>query len=174
MQAGSKIDVAWATGRVGRHLVEVLKAQGHDVVAMSRSSGVDVVTGDSLAQALAGVECIIDVASTPSPDQRAATQFFTAAARNLHQAGVRAGGARVPGRCSAARAGGVGRAVPEHRRSGRRAGGVDGRLVLPGAAERRDGAMADRSWPRAVRHDLAQALWMILGSVQPTDRANQG
>ena len=42
MQAGSKIAVAGATGRVGRHLVEVLKAQGHDVVAMSRSSGVDV------------------------------------------------------------------------------------------------------------------------------------
>jgi uncharacterized protein YbjT (DUF2867 family) len=95
MQAGSKIAVAGATGRVGRHLVEVLKAQGHDVVAMSRSSGVDVVTGDGLAQALAGVECIIDVATTPSPDQAAATEFFTAAARNLHQAGVRAGVGRM-------------------------------------------------------------------------------
>jgi uncharacterized protein YbjT (DUF2867 family) len=90
-----KIAVAGATGRVGRHVVDVLKAGGHDVVAMSRSSGVDVVTGDGLAEALAGVECIIDVASPPSPDQEAATAFFTAAARNLHEAGQRAGVQRM-------------------------------------------------------------------------------
>jgi uncharacterized protein YbjT (DUF2867 family) len=95
MQVRSKIAVAGATGRVGRHLVEVLKAQGHDVVAMSRSSGVDVVTGDGLAQALSGVECIIDVATGPSPEQEAATQFFTAAARNLQEAGQRAGVRRM-------------------------------------------------------------------------------
>ena len=45
MQVRRKIAVAGATGRVGRHVVDVLKAQGHDVVAMSRSGGVDVVTG---------------------------------------------------------------------------------------------------------------------------------
>src|SRR4029453_1224128 len=91
MQESKKIAVAGATGRVGRHVVEVLKAQGHDVVAMSRESGVDVVSGDGLAQALSGVECIIDVATTPSPDQQAATQFFTAAARTSPQDGTRAG-----------------------------------------------------------------------------------
>jgi uncharacterized protein YbjT (DUF2867 family) len=64
---------------------------------MSRSSGVDVVTGSGLAEALAGVTCIIDVATGPSPDQEAATQFFTAAARNLHQAGQRAGVQRLVG-----------------------------------------------------------------------------
>jgi uncharacterized protein YbjT (DUF2867 family) len=90
-----KIAVAGATGRVGRHLVEVLAAEGHDVVPMSRASGVDVVTGDGLAQALVGVECVIDVASGASPDQQAATEFFTAAARNLHQAGERAGVRRM-------------------------------------------------------------------------------
>jgi uncharacterized protein YbjT (DUF2867 family) len=62
---------------------------------MSRSSGVDVVTGSGLAEALAGVECIIDVATGPSPDQAAATAFFTAAARNLHEAGQRAGVQRL-------------------------------------------------------------------------------
>ncbi|HEX9370201.1 MAG TPA: NmrA family NAD(P)-binding protein, partial [Roseiflexaceae bacterium] len=86
MQARRKIAVAGATGRVGRHVVDVLKTGGHDVVAMSRSGGVDVVTGDGLAETLAGVECIIDVATGPSPDQEAATQFFTTAARNLHEA----------------------------------------------------------------------------------------
>src|SRR5437899_9198697 len=90
-----KIAVAGATGRVGRHVDDVLQARGHDVVAMSRSSGVDVVTGDGLAEALAGVECVIDVASGPSPDQEAATAFFTAAARNLHEAGERAGVQRM-------------------------------------------------------------------------------
>ncbi|TMJ01856.1 MAG: NAD-dependent epimerase/dehydratase family protein, partial [Bacillati bacterium ANGP1] len=87
MQARRKIAVAGATGRVGRHVVDVLMAGGYDIVAMSRSSGVDVVTGDGLAAALAGVECIIDAATGPSPDQKAATEFFTAAARNLHEVG---------------------------------------------------------------------------------------
>src|SRR5690348_14799381 len=81
MPVRRKIAVAGATGRVGRHVVDVLRAGGHDVVAMSRSSGVDVVTGHGLAEALAGVECVIDATSGPSPDQETATKFFTAAAR---------------------------------------------------------------------------------------------
>jgi uncharacterized protein YbjT (DUF2867 family) len=91
MQAPRKIAVAGATGRVGRHVVHVLDAAGHDVVAMSRSSGVDVITGDGLAEALGGVDCVIDAASGPSPDQEAATEFFTTATRNLQDAGERAG-----------------------------------------------------------------------------------
>jgi uncharacterized protein YbjT (DUF2867 family) len=86
-----KIAVAGATGRVGRPLVEVLAAGGHDVVPMSRSQGTDVTTGAGLADALSGAACIIDVATGSSPDQAAATQFFTAAAKNLQQAGARAG-----------------------------------------------------------------------------------
>ncbi|MDQ3855492.1 MAG: NAD(P)H-binding protein [Chloroflexota bacterium] len=95
MQAERKIAVAGATGRVGRHVVDVLKTGGHDVVAMSRSSGVNVVTGEGLAEALEGVECVIDVASGPSPEQEAATEFFTAAAHNLQEAGQRAGVQRM-------------------------------------------------------------------------------
>jgi uncharacterized protein YbjT (DUF2867 family) len=91
MQTGRKIAVAGATGRVGRHLVGMLEADGHDVVPMSRSGGVDVVTGDRLEDALAGVACIIDVATQSSPEQEAATAFFTAAARNLQEVGERAG-----------------------------------------------------------------------------------
>ena len=94
-QIRRKIAVAGATGRVGRHVVDVLKAGGHEVVPMSRASGVDIVTGEGLAEALAGVECIIDVATGPSPDQETATQFFTAAARNLHEAGQQAGVRRM-------------------------------------------------------------------------------
>lgn len=91
MQASRKIAVAGATGRVGRHVVDVLRAGGHQVVAMSRASGVDVVTGRGLADALKGVDCIIDAATGSSPEQGAATDFFLAAARNLQQAGQQAG-----------------------------------------------------------------------------------
>jgi uncharacterized protein YbjT (DUF2867 family) len=82
-----KIAVAGATGRVGRHVVDVLEAGKHEVVAMSRAHGVDVISGKGLAQALTGVEAVIDVASGPSPEQDPATKFFTTASRNLQRAG---------------------------------------------------------------------------------------
>jgi putative NADH-flavin reductase len=69
MQAPRKIAVVGATGRVGHHAVDVLRERGHDVVAIARSFGVDVITGDGLANALAGVECVIDAATGPSPEQ---------------------------------------------------------------------------------------------------------
>ena len=74
MHAGGRIAVAGATGRVGRHVVGVLEARGREIVPMSRSSGVDVVSGDGLARALAGVECIVDTATGASPDQQAVLQ----------------------------------------------------------------------------------------------------
>jgi uncharacterized protein YbjT (DUF2867 family) len=95
MQSPTKIAVVGATGRVGRHLVDILEAGGHEVVAMSRASGVDVITGHGLAEALAGVECVVDAATGPSPDQEAATEFFTTSARNLQEAGERAGVRRI-------------------------------------------------------------------------------
>ena len=58
------------------------------------AAGVDVITGDGLAEAVTGAGAIIDVTAGPSPEQRAATEFFTTAARNLQQAGERAGVAR--------------------------------------------------------------------------------
>jgi dTDP-4-dehydrorhamnose reductase len=90
----AKIAVAGATGRLGRHVVEVLGAEGHEVVPIARSAGVDVITGDGLADALKDADAIIDVTAGPSSEQRAATEFFTTAARNLQQASERAGVAR--------------------------------------------------------------------------------
>jgi uncharacterized protein YbjT (DUF2867 family) len=95
MQARTKIAVAGATGRVGRHVVDVLEERGHEVVAISRSTGVDVITGDGLAEALRDVECVIDAATGPSPDQEEATEFFTTAARNLQEVGERSGVKRI-------------------------------------------------------------------------------
>jgi len=78
MNARPRIAVAGATGRVGRHVVDVLEERGHDVASVSRSHGVDVVTGEGLAKALAGVEAVIDAASQPLNDplraRRAATR----------------------------------------------------------------------------------------------------
>ena len=95
MQRSTKIAVAGATGRVGRQVVDILESRGYDVVGISRSQGVDVITGEGLDQALTGVETIIDVATGPSPDQQAATEFFTTATRNLQEAGERAGVRRL-------------------------------------------------------------------------------
>jgi uncharacterized protein YbjT (DUF2867 family) len=90
-----KIAVTGATGRVGAPLVEILNQRGYDVVPISRSNGVDVVSGDALDEVLAGVETIIDTATGPSPDQESATAFFTASARNLQRAGAAAGAKRI-------------------------------------------------------------------------------
>ncbi|MEU6408129.1 NAD(P)H-binding protein [Microbispora sp. NPDC046933] len=87
--------VAGATGRLGRHVVDVLTERGHQVVPMSRATGVDIITGEGLAEALTGVEVIIDVASWHSSDQDAATEFFRTSARNLHEAGQKAGVAQI-------------------------------------------------------------------------------
>jgi uncharacterized protein YbjT (DUF2867 family) len=95
MNAQKRIAVAGATGRVGRHVVDLLESDGHDVVAIARSRGVDVITGEGLDEALAGVEVVIDAATGPSPEQEAATEFFTTAARNLQAAGERAGVRRI-------------------------------------------------------------------------------
>lgn len=75
--------------------MDVLTEQGHQVVPMSRATGVDIITGDGLAEALTDVDVIIDVASWHSSDQDAATEFFRTATHNLHEFGQRAGVGRI-------------------------------------------------------------------------------
>jgi uncharacterized protein YbjT (DUF2867 family) len=91
----TKIAVAGATGRLGRHVVDILEGNGHDVVQIARSTGVDVITGAGLAEALEGVETVIDATTPPTPDEQAAIEFFTTAARNLQEQGERAGVRRI-------------------------------------------------------------------------------
>ncbi|MEU8900730.1 NAD(P)H-binding protein [Nocardia sp. NPDC048505] len=95
MTNSTKIAVAGATGRLGRHVVDVLTEQGHEVVAFSRADGVDLETGAGLVEALDGVRVVIDASSTPSADKDVATEFFTASARNLHEAGRKTGVERL-------------------------------------------------------------------------------
>jgi uncharacterized protein YbjT (DUF2867 family) len=95
MNMGTRIAVAGATGRLGSHIVDVLDERGYDVVRISRTDGVDVVTGEGLAEALAGVDTVIDAAAYPSNEQEPATEFFVASARNLQTLGAAAGVRRL-------------------------------------------------------------------------------
>ena len=91
----TKIAVTGATGRLGSQLVDVLEEQGHEVVPIARSKGVDVITGQGLAEALQGVDAVADLATGPSPDEQEATEFFTTSMRNLQEAGAEAGVKRI-------------------------------------------------------------------------------
>ena len=86
-----KMTVVGASGLIGTKVVELLKADGHDVVATSRSSGVDVLTGAGLADALAGAEALVDVTNSPSFETDAVLSFFTTSATNLVGAARAAG-----------------------------------------------------------------------------------
>ena len=75
-----KIVVIGGTGLIGTKLVNNLRQRGHEVVAAAPSSGVNTLTGEGLAGALAGARVVVDVANSPSFEDRAvlerATQFF--------------------------------------------------------------------------------------------------
>jgi uncharacterized protein YbjT (DUF2867 family) len=86
-----KVTVVGASGLIGTKVVESLKADGNDVAASSRSSGVDVLTGEGLADALAGADALVDVTNSPSFDAGAVMEFFTKSATNLVDAARRAG-----------------------------------------------------------------------------------
>ncbi len=78
-----KITVMGASGLIGAKVVDFLKAEGHDVVASSRSTGVDVLTGAGLADALDGADALVDVTNSPSFEADAVMEFFTTSATNL-------------------------------------------------------------------------------------------
>jgi uncharacterized protein YbjT (DUF2867 family) len=86
-----RIAVAGATGNIGALTVTALQRGGHDVVRISRSLGVDLVTGDGLDAALAGVEAVVDATSTTATDPVETVAFFGTATRNLLAAEERAG-----------------------------------------------------------------------------------
>jgi uncharacterized protein YbjT (DUF2867 family) len=86
-----KITVVGASGLIGTKVVEALRTEGNDVVASSRSSGVDVLTGAGLADALAGADALVDVTNSSSFEADAVMEFFTTSATNLVDAAGRAG-----------------------------------------------------------------------------------
>ncbi|HEX3795931.1 MAG TPA: hypothetical protein VHV57_15665 [Acidimicrobiales bacterium] len=90
-----RIAVAGGSGTVGRYAVLAAREAGHEVVPMSRTGGVDVRTGAGLADALSGVDVIIDAANAPSLNRAKATAFFTEVAGRLHEVGSAQGVSRI-------------------------------------------------------------------------------
>ncbi|HYZ66277.1 MAG TPA: NAD(P)H-binding protein [Mycobacterium sp.] len=86
-----RITVVGASGQIGTKVVEFLESDGHDVVAASRSSGVDVLTGDGLAVALSGADAVVDVVNSPSFEDDAVMEFFRKSTTNVVDAAKRAG-----------------------------------------------------------------------------------
>jgi uncharacterized protein YbjT (DUF2867 family) len=86
-----KIVVVGGSGLIGSKLVKLLRTRGHEVVAASPATGVNTLTGEGLAKALAGAEVVVDVANSPSLEGQAAMDFFVTSGRNLLAAEVAAG-----------------------------------------------------------------------------------
>jgi uncharacterized protein YbjT (DUF2867 family) len=95
MSTRQRIAVAGATGRVGRHVVDVLRERGHEPVPIARAVGVDVITAEGLDEAVRGADAIVDASTQPTPDEAAATAFFETATANLQAAAQRAGVRRI-------------------------------------------------------------------------------
>jgi uncharacterized protein YbjT (DUF2867 family) len=86
-----KIVVIGGTGLIGSKCVAILRQGGHEVVAASPKSGVNSITGEGLKEAMAGTQAVIDLANSPSFEDRAVLEFFETSGRNLLAAESAAG-----------------------------------------------------------------------------------
>jgi uncharacterized protein YbjT (DUF2867 family) len=86
-----RIVVIGGSGLIGTKLVNRLRQKDHEVVAASPNSGVNTITGEGLAEALAGAQVVVDVANSPSFEAKAALEFFETSGRNLIAAEKAAG-----------------------------------------------------------------------------------
>src|ERR1044071_261867 len=86
-----KIVVIGGSGLIGSKTVDILRQRGHEVVAASPSSGVNTLTGEGLAGALAGAQVVVDVANSPSFEDKPSLEFFEKSGRNLLAAEKAAG-----------------------------------------------------------------------------------
>ncbi|HEY0524247.1 MAG TPA: SDR family oxidoreductase, partial [Stellaceae bacterium] len=91
MEIPMKIVVIGGSGLIGTKLVSRLRPKGHEVVAASPNSGVNTVTGEGLAEAIAGARVVVDLANSPSFEDEAALEFFETSGRNLMAAEKAAG-----------------------------------------------------------------------------------
>jgi uncharacterized protein YbjT (DUF2867 family) len=91
MEIPLKIVVIGGSGLIGTKLVNRLRQKGNEVVAASPSSGVNTVTGEGLADAVAGARAVVDVANSPSFEDKAVMEFFETSGRNLLAAEAAAG-----------------------------------------------------------------------------------
>src|SRR6201988_705243 len=86
-----KIVVIGGTGLIGSKTVAILRQGGHEVVAASPNSGVNTITGEGLGEATAGAQVVIDLANSPSFEDKAVLKFFETSGRHLLPAETAAG-----------------------------------------------------------------------------------
>ncbi|SAK66941.1 SDR family oxidoreductase [Caballeronia ptereochthonis] len=86
-----KIVVIGGSGLIGSKVVKNLRARGHEVVAASPASGVDTMTGSGLREAMEGARVVVDVANSPSFEDKAVLEFFETSGRNIFAAEKAAG-----------------------------------------------------------------------------------
>jgi uncharacterized protein YbjT (DUF2867 family) len=86
-----KIVVIGGSGLIGTKVVKNLRQRGHEVVPASPSSGINTLTGEGLAEALTGAQVVVDVANSPSFEDKAALEFFETSGHNLLAAEAAAG-----------------------------------------------------------------------------------
>ena len=86
-----KIVVIGGTGLIGSKTVSILREAGHQVVAASPKNGINTITGEGLKEALSGATVVIDLANSPSFEDKAVMEFFETSGRNLLAAEAAAG-----------------------------------------------------------------------------------
>src|SRR5262245_3305325 len=89
-----KIVVIGGTGLIGSKVVEKLKQKGHEAIAAAPNTGINTITGGGLKQAMAGTQVVIDLANSPSFEDKAVLEFFETSGRNLLAAEAVAGSIR--------------------------------------------------------------------------------
>src|ERR1700742_3166584 len=86
-----KIVVIGGTGLIGSKTVAILRKAGHEVIAASPSSGINSITGEGLKEAMARTDVVVDLANSPSFEDKAVLEFFETSGRNLLAAEKAAG-----------------------------------------------------------------------------------
>jgi uncharacterized protein YbjT (DUF2867 family) len=86
-----KVVVIGGTGLIGSRLVARLREHGHEALAAAPNTGVDTLTGEGLADALAGADVVVDVSNSPSFEAEAVLEFFETSTHNLLAAEQTAG-----------------------------------------------------------------------------------
>ena len=86
-----KIVVIGGTGLIGSKTIPILRQGGHEALAASPNTGVNTITGEGLAQAVAGAQVVVDLANAPSWEDKAVLEFFETSGRNLLAAEAAAG-----------------------------------------------------------------------------------
>src|SRR5260370_8839162 len=91
-----KIVVIGGTGLIGSKVVANLKQKGHEVLAAAPKTGINTITGEGLKEAMAGTQGVIDLANSPSFEDKAVLEFFETSGRNPLSRGAPPAGLRHP------------------------------------------------------------------------------